>query len=275
MAYQVIEPGPETLDVSIVVPVKDEAENVLLLAAEIRAAMAAAGHAWECVWVDDGSSDGTAELLRGAAAQDPHHRVLTLARNYGQSAALACGFSAARGRYVATLDGDGQNDPADVPGMVALLIERDVELVNGYRARREDGGVRRLSSRIANAVRNRLTGEQVRDVGCSLRVMRRELLSGLFVFRGMHRFLPTLMRLNGLERVVEIPVNHRPRLRGTTKYGLNNRLWVGIADLFGVWWLQRRTVAPRVRVEPVPSRAERTGGASPPVPSERRGEARA
>jgi dolichol-phosphate mannosyltransferase len=244
--YQVIDPGPASLDVSLVVPVKDEAENVLLLAAEIRAAMAGTGYSWECVWVDDGSKDGTGELLRRAAVEEPHHRVLTLERNFGQSAAMAAGFSASRGRYVATLDGDGQNDPSDVPGMIALLVERGADLVNGYRARREDSLVRRLSSRIANGVRNRLTGEQVRDVGCSLRVMRRECLRHLFVFRGMHRFLPTLMRLNGLDRVLEVPVHHRPRLRGTTKYGVHNRLWVGIADLFGVWWLQRRTVAARV-----------------------------
>ncbi len=247
MAYQIIDPVPASLDVSLVVPVKDEAENVLLLAAEIRAAMEPSPWSWECVWVDDGSSDATGELLRQLAAEDPRHRVLTLERNFGQSAAMACGFSAARGRLLATLDGDGQSDPADVPGMLALLLAKEADLVNGFRARREDSVVRKLSSRVGNAVRNWITGEQVRDVGCSLRVMRREALAHLFVFRGMHRFLPTLMRLNGVGRTLEVPVHHRPRLRGQTKYGINNRLWVGLADLFGVWWLQRRTVAPRVR----------------------------
>lgn len=249
MAWQTIEPAPESLDVSLVVPVKDEAENVLLLAAEIRAAMEPSPWSWECIWVDDGSTDGTLEALGRAAAGDSRHRVLSLERNYGQSAALAAGLSAARGRLLVTLDGDGQSDPADVPGMVALLLERGADVVNGWRARREDGAVRRISSRVGNRVRNWITGEHVRDVGCSLRVMRRDAVRHLFVFRGMHRFLPTLMRLNGLGRALEVPVHHRPRLRGKTKYGINNRLWVGIADLFGVWWLQRRAVAARVRTE--------------------------
>lgn len=247
MAWQTIEPAPESLDVSLVVPVKDEAENVLLLAAEIRAAMEPSPWSWECIWVDDGSTDGTLEALGRAAAGEPRHRVLSLERNFGQSAAMAAGLSAARGGLLVTLDGDGQSDPADVPGMIALLLEQGVDVVNGWRARREDGAVRRISSRVGNGVRNWITGEHVRDVGCSLRVMRRDAVRHLFVFRGMHRFLPTLMRLNGLGRAVEVPVHHRPRLRGKTKYGINNRLWVGIADLFGVWWLQRRAVAARVR----------------------------
>lgn len=257
MPYQIIEPAPESLDVSLVIPVKDEAENVLLLADEIRAAMGPTAWSWECVWVDDGSSDGTGDLLRRAAAQDPRHRVLALERNFGQSAAMACGMSAARGRLLVTLDGDGQSDPADVPGMVSLLLDRGVDLVNGFRARREDSVVRKLSSRIANGFRNWVTGEQVRDVGCSLRVIRRDVVRHLFVFRGMHRFLPTLMRLNGLGRTLEVPVHHRPRLRGKTKYGINNRLWVGLADLFGVWWLMRRSVAARLRADvAIPARRE-------------------
>lgn len=257
MPYQIVDLPPASLDVTVVVPVKDEAENVPLLAAEIRAALESSPYAWECVWVDDGSTDGTGEVLRRVAAEDPRHRVRTHDRNYGQSAAMASGFSASRGKLLVTLDGDGQNDPADIPGMVALLLAQDADLVNGWRARRRDGSIRRLSSRIANGVRNRITRETVRDVGCSLRVMRRDAVRHLFVFRGMHRFLPTLMRLNGLGRTLEVPVQHRPRIRGTTKYGVNNRLWVGLADLFGVWWLQRRTVAPRLRAEvSVPARGE-------------------
>jgi dolichol-phosphate mannosyltransferase len=257
MPYQIIDPAPASLDVSLVVPVKDEAENVALLVDEIGAALDPTPWSWECIWVDDGSTDGTGDLLRLAAEADPRHRLLPLERNFGQSAALAAGLSAARGRVLVTLDGDGQSDPADVPGMISLLLDRKVDVVNGRRATREDGVVRKISSRIANGVRNWLTGEQVSDVGCSLRVMRREAVRNLFVFRGMHRFLPTLMRLNGSGAFLEVPVHHRPRLRGTTKYGIHNRLWVGLADLFGVWWLMRRAVAARVRADvavPAPRR---------------------
>jgi dolichol-phosphate mannosyltransferase len=242
MAYWVIAPQTPSLDVSVVVPVKDEAGNVPELAREIRAAMDGSPEAWECLWVDDGSTDGTGEALRRIAAEDGRHRVITLERNCGQSAALAVGFSAARGALFATLDGDGQSDPADVPRLVAVLRAEAVDVVNGFRAVRRDGLVRRLSSVVANGFRNWLTDEQVRDVGCSVRVMRREAVRHLFVFRGMHRFLPTLARLNGRGRTLEVPVHHRPRLHGRTKYGIGNRLWVGLADAFAIRWLQRRAV---------------------------------
>jgi glycosyltransferase involved in cell wall biosynthesis len=244
--YSVIEPGPATLELSVVVPVKDEVENVAELAGEISAALDAAPWAWECVWVDDGSTDGTAGALARVAGADRRHRVVTLAGNFGQSAAMAAGFSSARGELLATLDGDGQSDPRDVPTLVALLRARRADMVNGVRARRRDGLVRRISSRVANGFRNWLTRESVTDVGCSVRVMRREVVRHLLVFRGMHRFLPTLARLNGAETILEVPVNHRPRLRGRTKYGVGNRLWVGLADAFAVRWLQARAVRARV-----------------------------
>jgi dolichol-phosphate mannosyltransferase len=268
MTYSVIDPPPPSLEVSLVVPVKDEALNVESLADEIRVAMEAAPYSWECVWVDDGSTDGTGEALRRVAAADPRQRVLTLERNFGQSAAMAAGFSAARGELFVTLDGDGQSDPRDVPAMIALLRAESVDVVNGFRAERQDGLVRKLSSRVANGFRNWLTDERVRDVGCSLRVLRRDAVRHLFVFRGFHRFLPTLARLNGFGRMLEIPVHHRPRLRGKTKYGINNRLWVGLADAFAVRWLQRRSVsalprpaatAPALRVAPGAAAPASTG----------------
>ena len=258
--YWTVEPPPPSLDVSCVVPVKDEAENVAALAAEIAAAMEPSSRSWECVWVDDGSTDGTGEVLARLCAGDPRHRALRLQRNFGQSAAMAAGFSSARGELFVTLDGDGQNDPRDVPGMIALLLDRDADVVNGWRQAREDSLVRRLSSRVANRFRNWLTGEDVRDVGCSLRVFRRDAVRHLFVFRGMHRFLPTLARLNGAARILEVPVHHRPRLRGKTKYGINNRLWVGLADTFAVHWLQRRAVnaaVARPALAQQPAREER------------------
>jgi dolichol-phosphate mannosyltransferase len=253
-----IELTPPSLHVSLVIPVKDEAENVAALASEITQAMQSTPESWECVWVDDGSEDATVDALLRVQANDPRHRVVRLDRNYGQSAALAIGFSLARGELFVSLDGDGQNDPADVPALISRLVEQDADVVNGWRETRRDSWVRRASSRIANGFRNWITGEHVRDVGCSLRVMRREAVQHLFVFRGMHRFMPTLARLNGCSRMLEVPVRHRPRVRGTTKYGIGNRLWVGLADSFAVRWLQRRAV--RARVVPIPSDVERREG---------------
>ena len=247
--YSIIASPPATVGVSFVVPVKDEAENVVQVAADVTAAMTASPWSWECIWVDDGSTDGTGAVLERVAQEDPRHRVLSLPRNVGQSAALGAGLSAARGELFVTLDGDGQNDPRQTPAMILTLIQSRADMVNGWRETRRDDLLRRMSSRIANGFRNWLTGEHVRDVGCSLRVFRREVVQGLFVFRGLHRFLPTLARLNGATRIVEVPVRHRPRLRGTTKYGLHNRLWVGLADAFAVRWLLARAVsagAPRL-----------------------------
>ncbi len=239
--------GPSSLDVSVVVPVHNEADNVVRLADEITAAMSASRWSWECVWVDDGSTDESLATILRVCAGDPRHRFVQLDGNFGQSAALGAGFVYSRGAVLAMIDGDGQNDPADVPRLVDLLAERNVHLVNSYRARSQFSAARRLSSRIANGFRNRLTGERVRDVGCSTRVMRRECLEGIVVFKGMHRFLPTLIRMNGFDRIVEVPANHRARWKGTSKYGINNRLWVGIADTLAVRWMSRRMTSPRVK----------------------------
>jgi dolichol-phosphate mannosyltransferase len=252
--------------ISIVIPVFNEADNVRPLAAEVQQVLAAEALDWECIWVDDGSTDGTPEELTALAFEDHRHRLVALDHNQGQSAALAAGFACASMPLVATLDGDGQNDPADVPRMVRTLVERDLDVVNGYRVHRYRWH-RGIASRIANGFRNRMTGESVRDVGCSTRVMRTELLRDLPVFRGMHRFLPTLIRLNGGGRQTEIPVAHRPRRAGHTKYGIWDRLGVGIADTFGVRWWTRRAVRPAVaRVVGGRARAE-TAAPGPAVPS--------
>jgi len=251
---------PDPLDISIVVPVKDEAESVADLAAEVSRAMASGDWSWECLWVNDGSRDGTAEALRGVVRQSANHGWVDLDGNYGQSAALAAGFAQARGRILATLDGDGQNDPADLPLLVRQLEDEGVDMVNGVRARRHDSWVRRASSRLANGFRNWLTGECVTDVGCAIRVVRRDCVLRIPVFKGMHRFLPTLVRMQGFT-ITERPVRHRPRTRGRTKYGINNRLWVGIADTVAVCWMKRRLVWPRVRpVEPAKARTPEIAG---------------
>ena len=236
--------GPEF---SLVIPVFDEEASVDALAREVEDALGA-GLDWECLWVDDGSRDGTHEVLAAAARRDPRHRVLRLQANSGQSAALLAGFGAARAGLLGTMDGDGQNVAADLPLMVALLRESGADMVNGRRAVRHDSWVRRASSRIANGWRNALTGESVSDVGCSIRVFRRECVRHLPAFRGMHRFLPTLIRLDGW-RLVEMPVRHRPRAQGRSKYGIHNRLWVGLLDTLGVVWLKWRHAGYRVRPE--------------------------
>lgn len=232
---------------SLVIPVFNEAESVPVLAAEIETALDGQVD-WECLWVDDGSRDRSAEVLGELQRANPRHRLLSLAANSGQSAALLAGFREARGPVLGTLDADGQNVPADLPAMLRLLQDSGVDLVNGRRARRQDSWLRRISSRLANGWRNTLTGEQVADVGCAIRVFRRECVRQLPPFKGMHRFLPTLIRLDGWA-LVEMSVAHRPRERGQSKYGVGNRLWVGIADTFGVMWLQRRYASHRLKTK--------------------------
>jgi dolichol-phosphate mannosyltransferase len=228
-------------DLSIIIPCKDEAANIMPLAKEIEAAMATAGLSWECIWVDDGSTDDTRRRIQILTKQRISHRLLAFDRNAGQSASLWAAFHYCQGRLIATLDGDGQNDPADLPAMVAYLKNDIADMVNGFRHQRQDGVWRWLISRVANGFRNLTTGRTVRDVGCSTRVMKSECVQRLPLFAGMHRFLPTLVALHGY-RLMEAPVNHRPRQHGQTKYSISNRLWVGLFDCCGVFWLRRRTV---------------------------------
>jgi len=242
-----------TVDFSVVVPVKNEEESVAELAREVAEVLAGVNRTWECIWVNDGSTDGTLAVLLKLAAAHPGFRILDLDRNYGQSAALASGFAAVRGNVIGTLDGDGQNDPHDFPALLARLDKGDVDMVNGVRVTRRDTAVRRLSSRIANGVRNAFLHDGVTDTGCAIRVFRRACVERIVVFKGTHRFLPALAKMRGF-RITELPVNHRSRTKGVTKYGVGNRLWVGLADLFAACWMRRRLVYPVVRAElPAPS----------------------
>jgi dolichol-phosphate mannosyltransferase len=229
---------------SVVVPFFDEQSNAEPLHAEIVAALASVAGGFECVYVDDGSRDGTGEVLAKLAAADPRVRVISLAENSGQTAALAAGFAAARGEVIATLDGDGQNDPADLPRLLGALARADC--VNGVRTHRQDPWTKKLSSRIANGFRNWATHESVTDIGCSLRVMRASFVKRVKLYRGMHRFLPTLLRLEGA-RLTELPVSHRPRRTGVSKYGIGNRLFVGIADVLAVRRMTKRARRPLPR----------------------------
>src|SRR4051812_26354658 len=199
-------------EISIVIPVFNEEENLPVLAAEVQGVMRGLGRPYEVIFVDDGSTDGSPAVLRQLAGEDPAVRIVHQRRNSGQSAALDAGFRFAKGGIVVTLDADLQNDPADVPKLLALLAEpSDHDVVCGVRTRRQDTWVRKVSSKIANGVRNRVTHESITDVGCTLRAMRSEYLRRVPMFTGMHRFLPTLLKMVGA-RVVEVSVNHRPRL---------------------------------------------------------------
>ncbi len=239
---QVPEPVP-TLLLSIVVPVRNEAANIAPLIAEIRRALDGTAH--EIVYVDDGSTDDTAAALAAEAATAP----LTLRRHRtgcGQSAAIITGVRAAAGTWIATLDGDGQNDPADIPALLARARQAPaMTLIAGHRTTRRDTRIKRASSRAANAIRARLLGDATPDTGCGLKVFRRADFLELPAFDHMHRFLPALfIRAGGA--VVSVPVGHRPRVRGASKYGTLDRAWVGMFDLVGVAWLQRRWTRPEV-----------------------------
>ena len=236
------------MHLSVVIPVRNEAENILPLLTEIHAALEGRAD-FEVVYVDDGSTDATPQRLAEAQARYSRRRVLAHSSSCGHSAALMTGFRAARGEWIATLDGDGQNDPADIP---KLLAERDragqlvnLQLVAGYRKKRQDTWRKRFSSRVANGVRSRLLGDATPDTGCGLKLILRSAVLELPAFDHMHRFLPALILRNG-GATVSVEVNHRPRTRGTSNYGTFDRLWVGIVDLFGVMWLQRRVRRPQV-----------------------------
>jgi len=228
---------------SVVIPIKNEEATIAALASEIERALTGSPYSWEALWVDDGSTDRSLAILQALPAP---HRWLTFDRNHGQSAAFAAGFRHARGQWIGTLDGDGQNDPLDLPRQLAYALEHQVDMVNGIRAKRADNLVRKCSSRLANGFRNLITGRTASDVGCSTRVMRTVCVENLPFFHGNHRFLPTLVAMHGFT-MAEIPVNHRPRAAGASKYGINNRLWSGLRDCFGVRWLRLRQRAWKVR----------------------------
>jgi len=229
---------------SVVIPVRDEAASLGTLHAELAAVLDALPFASEVLIVDDGSTDESAAIALGLAARDPRVRVLALSPPAGQSAALDAGFRAAAGELVATLDADLQNDPADLPGLLVAIAEADC--VCGVRRERHDRRGVRWASWVANAIRRRVLGDGISDIGCSLRVMRREPLARVKLFRGAHRFLPVLLALEGA-RVVERPVRHRPRRHGRSKYGVWMRLRVVWADLLGVAWLARRVARTEVK----------------------------
>jgi glycosyltransferase involved in cell wall biosynthesis len=230
-------------DVSVVVPLYNEEQSVAMLQCEL--ANALNGLDYEIIFVDDGSQDETVARIPA----NPRTRVVRFEKNAGQSAAIFAGLQAVRGEVAVLIDGDLQNDPADVPRLLAE-ISRGADLVCGYRARRKDTLLKRITSRVANFVRSRFTRDGVRDTGCTLKAMRRDCIGALVPFKGMHRFIPALVKGAGY-RLVEVPVNHRPRRFGQSKYGLGNRALRATVDMFGVRWLLSRRLNYQVRDDSV------------------------
>jgi dolichol-phosphate mannosyltransferase len=227
------------IDLSIVVPVYNEEDNLPLLWPEIREVLAPTGLRYEVIFVDDGSRDRSSEIIRGFRETDARVRLVKLKANAGETAATDAGFRTARGRWVVSMDADLQNDPHDIPALVSHLDQWDA--VSGWRTNRGagDNWVRRLSSRVANRVRNRLSDESIEDSGCTFRAFRRECLKDLVLYKGFHRFIPTLLKMRGY-RVLEVPVHHRPRRFGQSKYGIGNRAWSAFKDLLVVRWMKDR-----------------------------------
>jgi dolichol-phosphate mannosyltransferase len=246
--------GPE---LSLVIPCYDERENLRPLLEEAHRALDPLGIAWEMVITDDASRDGSWEEMQRLALEDPALRVQRLRVNSGETAASWAGMLAARGRTIITLDADLQNDPQEIPRFLEGLRDHDVVCGTRVESRRDgDGAVRVLSSRIANWVRNRLSGEDISDAGCTYRAFRRECIAGLQLYKGMHRFLPTLFRMQGY-RVCEIHVRNRERLHGQSKYGVWNRLWKSLYDLLAVRWMKSRWIRLDVDAPGAPAAADR------------------
>jgi dolichol-phosphate mannosyltransferase len=225
--------------ISVVVPVYNEEENLPILVPRIIDVIKPMGRGYEMIFVDDGSTDRSRQILKEMARTCPEIRTLGFKKNCGQTAAGAAGLKEARGDVVITLDADLQNDPADIPMMMSHL--KDYDMVTGWRQKRKDTWVKRVSSKIANRIRNRLSEETIRDSGCSYRVYKRECLQNLKLYKGMHRFMPTLVKMEGF-RVIEVPITHHPRKYGVSKYTTWNRMWRALADLLAVRWMKSRHI---------------------------------
>lgn len=227
------------IEISVVVPVYNEEENLPVLVPQIAEVLKPLGKTYEMIFVDDGSRDQSRRLLKEMVSQYPQIRILGFKKNCGETAAGAAGIKEARGRIVITIDADLQNDPKDIPRMLDYLKEYD--MVTGWRQKREDSWVKRITSRIANRIRNSLSGEEIQDSGCTFRAYKRECLREIKLYKGMHRFLPTLVKMEGY-RVIEIPIAHHPRKFGVSKYTTWNRMWRAFIDLLAVKWMKSRHI---------------------------------
>jgi len=247
-------PEPAKLSLSVVVPVYNERDNLSSLTAQVLKALTGQVGSFEIIYVDDGSTDGSGPLLDELAGYYLEVRVFHFDRNYGQTSAFDAGFHQAGGDLIATLDGDLQYDPADI--LTLLPLAKHYDLVCGWRKDRHDTLVKRLSSRIANAIRNAVIHDGVHDTGCSLKVFRRQVVERIPLFEGMHRFFPSLARMHGFT-VTEVPVRHYPRAHGQSKYGIGNRVFKALRDLLAVRWMQRRRLQYHYRDSTLPETVKR------------------
>jgi dolichol-phosphate mannosyltransferase len=236
----------ERVALSVVVPIYNEIANIVPLMERVRATLDETGRSWELLAVDDGSNDGSGERLDELAQSESRLRVLHFVANCGQSAGLDAGFKHARGDLVALLDADLQTYPEDLPRLLEILESEGVDAVVGIRAERRDSGWKRFSSRFANGVRNRLTREDIQDTGCPIKIFRAEAIRSVKIFTGMHRFLPTLLRMEGYT-VRQVPVRHAERVTGESKYGTWDRAFSGLRDALAVRWMQDRRMRWKLR----------------------------
>lgn len=231
---------------SVVVPLKNEESNILDLIEELEPVMNGLKASWELICVDDGSNDQTLPILKSLITDKKYLRILAFTKNFGQSSAFDAGFKAAKGEFIITLDGDRQNDPADIPKFVQAI--ENVDLVCGHRVNRKDPLSKKITSSLANFIRSRVCQDGMHDTGCSLKIYRADCLRHLKLYHGMHRFLPALFKIEGF-RIMEVPVNHRERTKGTTKYNFLNRSFNTVSDMFAVWWMRKRHLRYRIQEE--------------------------
>ena len=231
----------QTVDISVLAPAYNEQECLPELCRALNETLSGMGRSYEIIIANDGSTDDSLSILRELKNKIPQLRVLSLSQRSGQTAAMEAGFEAARGKYVVTIDADLQNDPADIPAMIELLEADKADLVTGHRHKRQDNWLRLVSTKIANGVRNRLLHETVADSACALKAYKREIIPKLKLFDGLHRFFTSIVKMNGF-RVLEIPVNHRPRTKGQAKYGMWNRAFCSLRAAFAVRWMQKHTL---------------------------------
>ena len=227
------------IDISVVVPVYNEEDNLPILIPQIAQVLESLGESYEMIFVDDGSTDKSRRILKEMASQYSSLHIIAFKENRGLSTALFAGMKEARGKKIVTLDSDLQNDPEDIPRLLGYMDRYD--MATGWRQKREDPWLKRISSKIANSIRNRLSGEEIQDSACTLRVFKRECIREIKFFNGMHRFLSTLARMNGY-RVIEVPVSHHPRKFGKSKYNIRNRIWRAFIDLLAVRWMKSRRI---------------------------------